>query len=279
MKPSAVTTRLLRKILLVRVKMEGESVAHTTTQVIRYARGKIIVELELDTPLPAFSKLKHTATILWITGDRVVSKPYTKGDPNTERILHNTELLWTLTAEAEGQTLSFLRKEPLAEVLQALEHHKALLVDTWIERVDGMSEPRARMERLYQERFASTTLAQSPDCANRLASFAFQKLFLPILLLFFFLLLGNFFLNSHYSQAYQQKQNIVQRSQKESRKNAAETKKKSLLFAEYTQIPDGSYALLADRIASYIPEGVKLTALALFPEEQRMGSGKNKPIT
>ncbi|MDR0939412.1 MAG: hypothetical protein LBN29_08690 [Mediterranea sp.] len=281
MKLPAITHPLFRKVAILHVEMSGEHVARATRQLVRYAKGGALADEAGEVDIASLAKLKHTPVILLVTGDRVVSKPYAKNDPATERVVHNEELLWTLSTageDADTPTLSFLRKEPLREWLEAIARDKLLLVDTWI-RADLPADLPRRMERLREERFASTALAQSPICGNRLADFAFARLFLPVLLLLFAVLLGNFFLNTHYSQLYGEKQNVVQRSQQQDRKNAAETQKKSQLFGEYTQVPDLSYPLLADRIASYIPEGVKLTALTLFPEEKRANApaAKNAP--
>lgn len=268
-----ITSFLFRKIVLFRVEMGKNRIERKEMTTVRFSKGKAIVGKWKVFDLDTISKWKNSPVLVIFTGDGIISKSYDQQDVANKRIMKDPNFLWNIEiTDGQGQRLSFLRRDNLSEFLQMCKQQHLILIDNWIYGADVEYNVQVRLENLYLERFRSSMLLQSPDFKDTLANVLFQKLFLPVLLFFFALLLGNYFLNSYYTKQYQQKQSIIQQNERNNRVNIQEEQKKNQLLAGYNQIPDQSFALLADRIASYIPSNLYLTSMNIFP------LGKNKNI-
>lgn len=273
-----ITSYLFQKILLIRVEVSNNGIARLESSMIRKRKGEVLFETPKHLEIDALSKWKNTPVLFWVTGNQIVTKAYNKEDATLQRIMNNPELLWDLkTNEGQEEQLSFLRRENISALLQATEQHQLPLLDIWLYENSSEPELKARIEGLYQEGFKSSILFKSDQAKNALAELLFRKSILPVLLLFFFLLLGNFFLNSYYTKQYQQKQSMVQQSRREKQLNASQEQKRSQLFMDFNQIPNRSFALLSDRIASYIPPNMYLTDMQIAPLSKR-SSIKNKKL-
>lgn len=274
-----ITPYLFRKMLLIRVEMTGGGMVRKELATIRYAKGKASLEEMKSFELDALSKWKNSPVLLLVTGEQVVSKPYIKEDPSLKRITSNPELLWDIE-DIDGQEpiLSFLRKDVMSELLQAVKQHHLFLMDIWISNFEHHYDVQVRLNDLYRNRFKSCALLKSPDSKSVLADILFHRIFMPVLLLFFALLLGNYFLHSYYTKQFQQKQAVIQLDKKLNRKNSSEEQQKNQLMAAYNQIPNQSFALLADRVASYIPPNLYLTSMSLFPPAKNINTRDKKTL-
>lgn len=268
-----ITSFLFRKIVLFRIELGKNTIERKQMTTVRFSRRKAIVGKWKDFEFEAMSKWKNSPVLMIFMGDGIISKLYDQQDIANKKIMKDSNFIWNIeTTDAQEQRISFLRRDNLSEFLQMCKQQHLILIDNWIYRADEEYNIQIRLENLYLEHFRSSMLLQSSDFKNMLANVLFQKLFLPVLLLFFALLLGNYFLNSYYTKQYQQKQSIIQQNERNNRVNSQEEQKKNQLLAGYNKIPNQSFALLADRIASYIPSNLYLTSMNIFP------LGKNKNV-
>ncbi len=274
-----VTSRLFRKIILLHLDMGQNGIARQEWATVRFSKGKAVIGSWENFDIATLAKWKNSPVLVLITGDNVISKAYDKQDANNKRIMKDAGFLWDIeVTDSRGEIISFLRKDHLAEFLQAVIQHHLVLVDTWIYGSDIEYSIQARLDKLHADGFKSSALMRSPDFRNTLANALFQKIFLPVLLLFFCLLLGNYFLNSYYTKQYQEMQSIIRQNQKESKTSSQEEQKKNQLLAGYNQIPHQSFALLADRIASYIPTNMYLTSMNIFPVGKKTNAADKKTL-
>lgn len=271
-----IIPHLFRQLILIRIEMTGDEISKKELAVVGYSKGKAKVKEWRNCETDSLPKFKNNLAVLWITGDQIVTKPYDGEDQTIKRIIKNPELIWSVqSTEGNGQTLSFLRREKLTGLLQSIEKNRLLLVDTWIQNQSDTDTINAQLELLYKSRFISETQEQRVDLKYTLANLLFHKLLLPVLLVFLMILLGNFFINSHYTEQYQLKQSAIQQNRRDTKTNASNGSKENPLIAGYNQIPSKSFALLADRIASYIPSNLFLTSMTLSPPE-KSGNIKSK---
>lgn len=277
MKSINITSCIFRKINLIRIEVTSSGIGRKEIAMVYFRRGKVDIREFRDFETQTLSKWKNIPVLLWVVGDQVISKKYLKDDPMLKKITSNSELLLDMEIRNNGeQVLSFLRKDKLSEDLQIVEKHRLPLIDIWIyDSMLNLSDIRSRLGLLYKEKFRSSALFRETGFKNKIAEMLFQRLFFPILLLAFGLLLGNFFIYSYLTKQNQQRQSIILQNRKEKQVSSTEQQKESLFFAAYEQIPDHSFALLADRIASYIPVNLYLNYLEMFPVTQKAG-GKNK---
>lgn len=280
MKNINIISCIFRKILLIRIEVTNNGVERKELATVYFRKGKVDIREFQKFESKTLSKWKNTPVLLWVTGDLVISKIYTQNDLALKRIIDNPELLWNIEIKNEQeQILSFLRKDKLSDFLQTAEKNHLFLIDTWIYGIENSYDIVPRLEQLYKEGFKSSALLKGANPKNQIANILFRRLFLPVLLMFFALLLGNFFLYSHYTKQYQQKQSFILQNRKDNRINSAEQQKKNQLIAAYTQIPDRSFALLADRIASYVPANLHLTSLDMFPIAKNANRKEKKGLS
>jgi hypothetical protein len=231
----------------------------------------IAVEVSSDgyhtKPFGTFDKLKHHPVVLCVTGDGVLSKRYPAEDAAVKKITENKELLWSVVyseKESGEVTVSFLRKERIAPLLKELENHAVPVLEHRIApqcaSIDDLSP-----NEILKRAFTLSNLRRKEGELNLFCRLLYHRLRLPVLLLFFVLLLGNFLLSEKLRKENSVLQTEFSAKQRNDRRQKEMLEKQGRIGSEYRKIPNVSFALLSDRIASYLPEGVRLNRLSLFP--------------
>lgn len=280
MKIMNITSCLFRKIILLRVETGQSGIVRKELAIVRFLKGKATIGAWENFKSESFSKWKNSPALLVITGEDIISKVYDKQDANNKRIQKDTSFLWNIeTNDSREEIISFMRKDNINDFLQVVKQHHLILIDTWLYAYNTEYSLQMRLEKLYADQFKSSTLFKTSNYRDTLANALLKKIFLPVLLFFFALLLGNYFLNSYYTKQYQQKQNIIQQNKRKSRMNSAEEQKKNQLLAGFNQIPDRSFALLSDRIASYIPANMYLASIDVFPAGKKTNLRDKKGLS
>lgn len=275
----SITSCLFRKIILLHVETGPNGIIRKECATVRFLKGKAMIGTWENFEFDALSKWKNSPALALITGDDIISRAYDKQDANNKRILKDSNFLWNIEHADNGEEIiSFMRKDNLTDFLQAISQQHLVLIDTWIYASHVEYSVQTRLEKLYANQFKSSALFKTPNYRDTLANALFQKILLPVLLLFFAILLGNYFLNSYYTNQYQQKQAIIQQNKRESRMNSVKEQKKNQLMAGYNRIPERSFALLADRIASYVPANMYLTTIDVFPADKKINSRDKKQL-
>jgi hypothetical protein len=212
-------------------------------------------------------KLKHRPVVLLISGEGVLSKKYLSGDAGLKKITENKELLWSVVP-ADGNTgevtVSFLRKECIASLLDELAKNQIPLLGL---RIVSQATPGEELtpEELLKREFSLRNLRRDKQRLNLLCELLYYRLRLPVLLFFFVLLLGNFLLSEQLRQENSVLQTELSAKQRNDRAQKELREKQGRIGGEYRKVPDVSFALLSDRIASYLPEEMRLSRLSLFP--------------
>lgn len=204
--------------------------------------------------------------VLFVTGDDVVAKPYQQDDSFVKKIINNEKLLWTIQYGSDSQEsfIAFVRKEITEKYEVLLADHSLTVLGRFVgKEVDSNKENL--LLSLYEEQLSWSKLRRNKPLLNACCQMIYHQIQIPVLLLFFALLLGNFFVNNHLRKEYDVIQNqisVQQRNEKRSRENRLQLGR---LEEKYQNFYSGSLALLADRIASYVPVNVDLTLLSIFP--------------
>lgn len=213
-------------------------------------------------------KWKHCPAILLVTGEQIVEKKLKNTDASIQKITENPELLWNLYSHvnSEEQTISFLRKELTKELAESLEKNNIYIFETWICKDENPDKERM-VSDFYKKQFKLSDVSKNPIQANLLSQVIYYKIRLPLLLLFFIILLGNFLLNTRIRQEYEVVQSELYLNQRKNKQQQDNQKKQGRIQSQYQSIPNRSLALIADRIASYIPPHIVLNSLILSPLE------------
>ena len=232
--------------------------------------GEVSFAEELPDVGGELKKREYAPAFLLITGDSLVARHVQVNDAFYQRIADNPELLWDMYREPDSgeQTIVFLRKDCTEELFGLLERYHICLLKQWIREVGSVSG-RKLLQDFSEEHFRLSGILRDGALANTCASVLYHRLRLPVLLCFFLILLGNFLLNTHFRKEYEQVQSELHLHQRNSRAQQAHFRKTEGISAHYRAAPTFPAALVADRIASYVPPRLKLLALNLFPLEYR----------
>ncbi len=262
----------INKIWLFEIRIDGGK-QEARLWKVRFAKGSLRFEQKDFKMEGSLEKWKHSMALLSITGEGVVSKLYRKDDASIKKVTENEELLGSITPTESGEELvvSFLRKDAVGEFLNRLEKNHIYVLDKWIGKI-GTFNKENYVAGFYEKEMNLAAIRQTPGRLNMVCNVIYYKLRLPVLLVFFFLLLGNFFLNTRYRKEYEAVQTELSMKQRSDKVQQENQKKKGRIQAEYQKIPDCSFALIADRIASYVPTNVSLHLLSVFPLESGGGS-------
>ncbi len=262
-----MTMKPIHKIGLFEIRISSEK-QEARLWKVRFAKGDIDFEQKAFTMDDSLEKWKHSMALLAITGEGVVSKLYRKDDASVKKITENEELLWTITPTETGEELvvSFLRKDSIGDFLDRLNKSNIYVLDKWIGK-SGTFDKEDYVAGIYEREMSLSAIRQTPGRLNMVCNVMYYKFRLPVLLLFFFLLLGNFLLNTRFRKEYEAVQTELNMKQRNDKARQENQKKEGRIQAEYQKIPDCSFALIADRVASYVPINVRLNLLSVFPLE------------
>lgn len=221
-------------------------------------------------------KWKYTPAFLLITGDLIVCKCFQIDDPFSQRITDNPELLWDIYGEPdlERQMISFVRKEQTEDLTDLLNQNRIILLKKWV-RAHGEGNEKKLIRDFYKEHFEFSSLFRNIPFANTLSLIVYHKIRLPVLLCFFVILLGNFGLNTYVYKEYEMVQGELHMNKRYSKERQVQSQKEGSILSQYKSVPVFPAALIADRIASYVPPRLMLSSLRLFPLEHA-GSAFNQ---
>lgn len=236
-------------------------------RILKKNNGIILVEQPCDIE-GDLKRWKHFPAVLLITGDQVVSKMVGRDDFFFKRVTENPELLWDLypQVDAERETISFLRKEVIEELMELFEKNDIYILKRWISCDDKFSRENLIID-FYNHQLNLSEIHQNLSLINILCLITYYKMRLPILLLFFITLLGNFLLYMHLRQDYETIQSELYFSQQKNKQQQNDRKKQDRILLLYQSTTNQSIALIADRIASYVPKQMVLNSLTIFPLE------------
>lgn len=263
---------IINKLLLFELCTSNDGNSIKVWKVSTKRNGTTLVEQKFQS-VENLDKWKHCPAILLITGEQVVEKRLKTTDTSIQKITDNSELLWSLCPQitSEEQTISFVRKELAEELNESLERNNIYILEKWINKNESPSKEQI-ISDFYKKRFNLSDIYKNPIQTNLLSLVVYYKLRLPLLLLFFIILLGNFLLNTRIRQEYEVVQSELYLNQRKNKQQQDDQKKQGRIQSQYQSIPNRSLALIADRIASYIPPQIVLNSLILSPLE---GMGKN----
>lgn len=246
----------------------SEARCFTRVWQVSIKRNKISLIEQKNCDLNNTEKWKHSPAILLITGNKVLTKKFNKEDVSIKKITDNPELLWKLHSfeDSEEQTISFLRKDLVEELAVALDKNCIYVLDKWINNDENLNKEQIVAD-FYNQPIKLSDFHQNRTQINLLSLVVYYKLRLLLLLFFFIIVLGNFFLNTHYRQEYETVQSELYLNQRNNRKQQNNQKMQGRIQSQYESIPDRSFALIADRIASYIPPHIILNSLIFAPLE------------
>lgn len=236
--------------------------------------NRVILEEQQYYNVNNWDKWKHSPAILLITGDQIVEKKFkSTNDASIQKITDNPDLIWNsyLHIDSEEQTLSFLRKDFTEELTGLFEKNNIYVLEKWINKKENLNKEQMLLDFCHKK-IKISDLRNNPIQANKFSLVAYYKLRLPLLLFFFIILLGNFLLNSRIRQEYEAVKSELYLNQRKNKQQLDNQKKQGRIQLQFESIPKRSLALIADRIASYVPPQIILNSLVISPLE---GTGKN----
>ncbi len=257
--------KIVNKVLLFEIATAGE-VPEIQLWAASLTKGQVRFQQKAFHMGDSLEKWKHHIALLSVTGGAVVSKLYRVGDTSIKKVTENEELFWNVSApeSEEGVVVSFLRKELIRELLEQLNRDKIYVLDKWIGPT-GVFNKEKYVADFYAREMNLSAIRRSPDRLNTVCQVMYHRMRLPVLLLFFFLLLGNFLVNTRLRKEYDAIQSELAMKQRTDKIQQENQKKQGRIQAEYQKIPNQSFALIADRIASYVPTNVRLHSLSIAP--------------
>jgi len=258
---------IFNKVLLFEVRIENDY-ADISFYIVKYKSSNLVYQPQGKNK--AMERWKNNIAILSVTGEQIASRTYREEDAAIRKIVENEQLIWSISQEVnDNAIISFLRKELINEVTSLLDKNKIHIAETWISR-NEIPNKDEKITAFLNKKINISHIRRSRSELNLFSELLYHKIKLPILILIFCALLANFFANNNIRKEYEQNQILLTSKQRDS-KTKAEKDGNSRVSGEYAKIPIYSYALIADKIASYVPDNVRLGQLTIFP------IGKNSP--
>lgn len=268
--------RALGSVLFIQIEVNNESVSMQLSE-FKASEAELFFARKQNVAGGSLGKWKRRMAVLSITGNQVVTKQISLNEILVKKIMENQELLWATFNEApNGGNIAFVRKETIKHILDELNKNHIYIVKTYI-GIENFTEIKCLLQKYWLTEMRFRAIKQNPVLLNATLEALFYKLRLPFLVVIFVLLLGNFFINNHLRQENEVTRVQLNLMNKEKEVNNKVQKDLNRLQTIYEKTSGVSFALIADRIASYVPSNLQLNSLIICPNTtQSYVSGKTK---
>ncbi len=231
-----------------------------------------VIEIRLDNP-DKVSEVKavNGIVVLSVSGSEVTSRQIGDNDPFMSRLKMSGSLMWT----EYNDHVCYI---PSA----ALEPVKTQLVDCYISGiVIGATEEESRgVARRLREEFSDVKkmVSSKPLCEFLMRSL-YRKIRLPVLLFWLLVLVANFIVSSHIGEELNVEQQLKRQSEAQHRNHHEIVTQKEKMIADYQGLILPKSSVAFDRIASLMPDGVRLYLMERTKEHAIKVSGSASDVS
>ncbi|MBQ8838387.1 MAG: hypothetical protein IJ005_03615 [Bacteroidales bacterium] len=194
-------------------------------------------------------------SVVFVTGQAVASKDYDASGPIVRRIEANKDLYVSVH---DAVTIDFIRK---SVVNSAVKDSGCMVIEVVVCRTMDTVDIEAQICAARQRRLSISAMKQDMAIVDYLASRLLKRILLPVLLIYLAVLLADFFVHSGLTERLGELRSTYERESAEAKKRSEVTQAQERLFAEYRVIQDVNMSGLADDMASFLPDDIRLTSL------------------
>lgn len=182
--------------------------------------------------------------IMSVTGPDVSVRPLSDGDPILRRIMSNPDILCT----AYPDRVCYVPKSPVAQLTESWKSVSIAGIVVGDGTVDT-AEAVADVER---------SIPLETLCRQW-----YERLKLPVLLFYLAVLLVNFLITPSVGRKYDERRRQLEAAERQNRTETELSEKQRVMMAEYRQLSFQASAVSFDRIASCVPDNIRLTNISL----------------
>lgn len=252
---------------------------HTLFEVIiRKGRVRLKKRTKDFRPEQLGRKKKKEPLVAVISGRGVIKKTYPSGSAAAGITGNKKDFLSASEESGDCTEVTFMRREPYDSLIRELCSHTSGLVGVRLDP-DGLpfDEVIAAGNDFFKGSLSAGELLKASPESNKLASLMASRIMLPVIGAAFLIVAVNFFIQRDLQEKTAQQQFVLNRME---RTRASETKQrggKELLGGLLMPQAKHPYAVIADKIADRVPEGVMLTELSINPPNGRLQ--EKKPLS
>ncbi|MCM1501390.1 MAG: hypothetical protein NC115_01830 [Bacteroidales bacterium] len=208
--------------------------------------------------------------VLAVTGSDVYSRPYLSDDPVIGRIMDNSSLLVSLH---DGGMIDFVRRssvEPHLRDLSAkgmMDIGIAVFHDMDVEKLDS------KVAALCGRRLRISGFGHDHLLREFVLEKLFRRILLPVLVLYLAVLAASCFAGSVLSEKIAEKREAYAEEIRAARKKSEMTAAQARLVAGFDAVSHPLRSSLFDRIASLLPDGMRLSLLSADSPRERKKYG------
>ncbi len=194
-------------------------------------------------------------SVAFVIGEAVGSKDYDAANPIVRRIETNKDLYVSVH---DAATIDYVRK---SVVDAAVMDSGCKIIEVVVCKSMDSVDIEAHIGAARQRRLSISALKQDISLVDYLASRLLKRLLLPVLIVYLAVLLANFFVHYELTERLGEMRSAYARESAEAKKRSEVTQAQERLFADYRAIQDVNMSVLADDIASILPDDIRLTSL------------------
>ncbi|MDR1755730.1 MAG: PilN domain-containing protein [Culturomica sp.] len=269
--------RIIHRITYLKVRLEQDGDVRVTACPIYYRRGKMEYGKKQGIVSPkewAGKRPAPAAVVVGITGQGVIAKTVHPGDAIREKVIRSMDFLWEeYTGEGGERRLVFVRREMPAQFLETINHPKVAVVALFPVDEEGDGEEE-KLTAVFRERLTFRNLLKTDRQAGQLAALLAAKVRIPVLACLFLMAALNFAIHSDISAEHNRLRSELAFFQKTSEQQRGDDRRLSAFLQTYGNGTAFPFSRTADRIASLLPEQVRLTELSLVPLQKNPEKGK-----
>lgn len=198
---------------------------------------------------------ERDVSVAFVTGRSVGSKDYDATNPIVRRIESNKDLYMSVH---DAATIDYVRK---SVVDFAMKDSGCKVIEVVVCKSIESVDIEAHISAARQRRLSISALKQDLSLVDHLASRLLKRILLPVLIVYLAVLLANFIVHSELTERLGEMRSTYARESAEAKKRSEMTQAQERLFADYRVIQDVNRSGLADDIATFLPDDIRLTSL------------------
>jgi len=196
-----------------------------------------------------------SVAIVAVTGSDVTVRMISDRDPVLKRIMLNTDLLRTSYADR----VCYISRDEVMEIVGSLGNvHVANIVVG-----DGNPDMATEVSTIEKRLLSVDTLRKDRPLLEAVCGQWYRKLRMPMLLFYLGLLIINFIAFSSVGKKYEEKRREVEAFERRSRTEVEATERQKKMVATFLAASSGRTAIGFDKIAASVPDGIRLTLIAI----------------
>ena len=261
---------ILKTVTILTVTLHKDTSPQLRLYRIKHSKGNVIILNSQEGDNMSEWNVKSPVIIV-VTGYGIIKKDILGNTAIYEKVKTDST---TYTFSENNKEFMFLRNTNIQNILEKLHILKVRCLSLRLSDVQYMNDTDVLKYALdfFDKKATAENLFSFTLEADIIAGVIYERLRLPVLCSIFILLLANTFIRNNLENKYNAQKGVLNHLQRNQIQHEKSNNNKKAYAEEFLHASDIRYAVIADRIASIVPDDISLTTLHIASLDKDMNN-------